>query len=204
MYFTPNKKQVPDPEGRTLEIDGIPLKPESKTKFLGVTIDNKLSWIPHIENIAKKLQSACGRIYRIKSCLPKNLYKQIYHTLFESHLAFNITVWGGVSLNMLLPLFRAQKKCIRIMFGDSEAFTDKFKTCARGRPIQCTILKEGLTANESKKPQIKPCPICISLKKRSDNKIRPHRCQQLGEEFYSRESTKPLFKAHNLMTVHNL
>ena len=105
---------------------------------------------------------------------------------------------------MLLPLFRAQKKCIRIMFGDSEAFTNKFKTCVRARPINCEILPKGHTAVESTKQQIKPCSICTSLKKVYDKKVWPHRCQQLGVEFYSRESTKPLFKAHNLMTVHNL
>ncbi len=29
-------------------------------------------------------------------------------------------------------------------------------------------------------------------------------CQILGEEFYAKESTKPLFKLHKLLTVHNL
>ena len=33
---------------------------------------------------------------------------------------------GGISLNQIKPLFLTQKKCIRIMFGDNEAFFDKF------------------------------------------------------------------------------
>ena len=66
-------------------------------KFLGVIIDNNLNWKPHIEALNKKLRSACGRIYRIKKCLPAKLHKQIYHSLFESHLTFAISVWGGVS-----------------------------------------------------------------------------------------------------------
>ena len=204
LLFSPNKLEVCDPECGYLSIDGIPLKQVSETKFLGITIDDKLTWLPHIEQLVKKLHGICGRIYRIKSCLPERLYKQIYHTLFESHLSYGITVWGGVSLNKLLPLFKAQKKCIRIMFGDSESFSNKFKTCARSRPIPCKKLKNGLTAEESSKPSIKPCAQCVSLKKKSDKKVRPHLCQMLGEEFYARESTKPLFKTHDLMTVHNL
>ena len=207
MYFSPTKRQPienePDSCNR-LQIDGIPIKPVSKTKFLGVILDDQLSWVPHIEQLVKKLQSTCGRLYRIKSCLPEKIYEEIYHTLFESHLGYGISVWGGVSLNRLESLFLVQKKCVRIIFGDSEAFANKFKTCSRTRPISCTILKGGLKDKDSTKPKIKPCTICISMKKKHERKVRPHRCQLLGQEFYSRESTKPLFKAHNLMTVHNL
>ena len=54
------------------------------------------------------------------------------HTLFEIHLTYGITatVWGGVTNNKLLPLFKLQKKCLRIVFGDKEAYLDKFKTSA--------------------------------------------------------------------------
>ncbi len=109
-----------------------------------------------------------------------------------------------MSLNRLESLFKVQKKCVRIIFGDSEAFTDKFKTCSRARPIQCTKLEKGLVASESVKPHTKACTICISVKKKHEKKVRPYRCQLLGKDFYSRESTKPLFKAHNIMTIHNL
>ena len=94
-----------------------------------------------------------------------HLYKQIYHSLFESHLGFAISVWGGVSINQLKPLFITQKKCIRIMFGNTEAYLEKFRTCARARPI-------GF--------------------------------QKLGQDFYIKESTKPLFAKIELLTVHNL
>ena len=72
---------------------------------------------------------------RIKENIPSHLHKDLYHTLFESHLSYGITVWGGISHNRLLPLFRAQKKCLRILFGDKNAYLDKFKTCARTRPF---------------------------------------------------------------------
>jgi hypothetical protein len=107
-------------------------------------------------------------------------------------------------LNKLLPLFKAQKKCVRIMFGDSKSFSNKFKACARSRSIQCEQLKTYLEAKNSTKPSIKqPCAQCVSLKKQSDKKVRPHQCQVLGEECYTRESNKPLFKYHELLITHN-
>ena len=146
-------------------LNGQPVKKVSETKFLGVTIDDKLSWGPHIRNLVNKLRSCTARICRIRHCIPKELHKEIYHTMFESHLTFAISVWGGLSKNRLEPLFLTQKKCVRILFGDYEAYKNKFRTCAR---------------------------------------IRPLGHQKLGPEFYRKESTKPLFTANDILTVHNL
>ena len=40
--------------------------------------------------------------------------------------------------------------------------------------------------------------MCTSARTRTRN------CQKLGTDFYEKEHTKPLFKAQNLLTVHNL
>ena len=41
-------------------IQGMPLKEEIETKFLGATIDDELTWQSHIDNVYKKLKSAAG------------------------------------------------------------------------------------------------------------------------------------------------
>ena len=119
----------------TLRIHGIIIPNVKSTKFLGVIIDDKLNWNEHITELVKKLASCTGVLNRIKDNVPTRLHKDLYHTLFESHLSYGITVWGRVSQNRLLPLFRAQKKCIRTLFGDKNAYLDKFMTCARCRPF---------------------------------------------------------------------
>ena len=148
-----------------LSINGKIVKKVNEAKFLGVTIDDKLSWKPHLAKLNTKLKSTCGRLYRIIMCLPSNLHKQIYHSLFESHLSYAISVWGGVSLSNLTQIFCTQKKCLRIIFGNTESYLEKFRTCVRARPL-------GM--------------------------------QKLGQEFYEREPSKPLFSKHKLLTVHNL
>ena len=154
MYFNPSKRSSSEADDSDchLSISGKIVKRVSQTKFLGVIIDDKLSWKPHIESLNKKLRSICGRIYRIRKCLPESLYKQLYHSLFESHLGFAISVWGGVSKNQINPLFITQKKCIRALFGDYESYQDKFKTCARVRPINSQRLGSEFYAKESTKP----------------------------------------------------
>ena len=124
----------------------------AETKFLGVIIDDELSWKPHIANLTTKLRSCVGRICRIRDYVPQDLCAEIYRTLYESHLIYGISVWGGVSKNRLEPLFLTQKKCLRILFGDRQAYKDKFKTCARARPFGAQKLGAEFYRKENSKP----------------------------------------------------
>ena len=148
-----------------LLLDDFPIKKVCHTKFLGVVIDDQLSWEPHITALRRKLNYASATLYRIRDSLPACLHKDLYHTLFESHLVYCISVWGGSSPNKISRLWISQKHCIRVLFGNKEAFLDKFRTCVRARPINN---------------------------------------QLLGEDFYMKEHTKPLFKKHNVLALQNL
>ena len=135
-----------------VRINDYELKEVSETKFLGVTIDNNLSWTPHLNTLSKKLRCCSGQLNRIKKYLPASLYKSLYHTLFESHLSYGITVWGGVPNNKLNSLFIAQKYCMRIMFGDTEAYLEKHRTAARTRPKESQKLGPEFFELEHSKP----------------------------------------------------
>ena len=139
MYFNPKRRENPEhadinEQTPQLFIDGYNINRVSQIRFLGVVIDEKLSWIPHIKQLAIKLSSCIGRLSRIKQFVPHDLLIELYNTLFQSHLSYGISVWGGLSRNQLSPLFIVQKKCIRLLFGNSEKYFDKFKTCVRIRP----------------------------------------------------------------------
>ena len=103
----------------------------SSTKLLGVTIHNRLSWIPHINDLYKKLKSATGMLKRIRDNIPKEQCKPLYYALFESHMSYCITVFGTVCKKCSEKLLKIQKHCIRILFEDLEKYLDKFKTSAR-------------------------------------------------------------------------
>jgi hypothetical protein len=52
------------------------------TKFLGMTINNILSWNNHTETIMKKLGKACYKIRNAKTCMSVSSLKMIYHAFF--------------------------------------------------------------------------------------------------------------------------
>ena len=132
MHFLPNRNdKVPNDGTMLLTLNGLVIKRAKETKFLGVIVDENLKWDVHTKYLNSKLKCEIGKLNRIKKCIPKIAYKELYHTLFESHLSYGISAWGGISFKKLEPLFITQKKCLRIMFGDNEAYHNKFKTAAR-------------------------------------------------------------------------
>ena len=153
MHFLPRGLKIDSCTDRIpLKLFGNELEEVSETKFLGVTIDNQLSWESHRNILHKKLKCSAGQLNHIIDLIPENLHKSLYHTLYESHLAYGITVWGGISFARLRPLFKAQKHCIRILFGDKKAYLEKFKTSARARPYQQQKLGREFYQKEHSKP----------------------------------------------------
>ena len=82
---------------------------------------------------------------------PEN-YKALYHTLFESHLTYCISAWGGVPSHKTDTLFRIQKKCLRILYGDREESINKFCSAARTRPYGEQLLDNTFYEREHSKP----------------------------------------------------
>ena len=125
-------------EELSLSLNGIKLKKVTKTRFLGVIIDENLTWDDHIEYLESKLNSCIVMIKRIRKSIPKAHYKMIYHSLFESHLTYCISAWGGASPSKLHKIVSIQKRCIRILFGEKLSFDhpEFYETCARARTYQ--------------------------------------------------------------------
>ena len=64
-------------------------KQVDKIKFLGVIIDDQLSWNDQIKYVENKLMSTIVFIKRIKKFIPSSHYFIIYHSLFISHMGYH-------------------------------------------------------------------------------------------------------------------
>ena len=78
-------------------------------KYLGVTIDEHLTWKPHIDETSTKLNKANAMLSKIKHFVDQKTLKAIYHTIFESHLYHYSLDWVQ-NFNSTKRLFRLQKK----------------------------------------------------------------------------------------------
>ena len=85
--------------------------------FLGVTIDNKLKYKNHIDNICNKISKAIGIIFKLsKLKIPLSVLKQVYYSLVYPYLNYNVCSYAGEYPNSHLDrLLLLQKRLVRII-----------------------------------------------------------------------------------------
>jgi hypothetical protein len=77
-------------------------------KFIGLLVDDTLSWDKHINHIASKLSSACYAVRALNPLLTINALKMLYFSYAHSIISYGIIFWGA-STNSI-KIFRLQKK----------------------------------------------------------------------------------------------
>lgn len=98
-----------------ISIDGIQIEIVSEIKFLGVIIDSKLSWKPHVRYIKTKISKSLSIINKAKLYLDENALRTLYCTLVLPYLTFCVEVWGNTYQNTINPLIILQKRALRII-----------------------------------------------------------------------------------------
>ena len=108
-----------------LEINKCSMNQVSEVVFLGVILDEHLSWKPHISHIARKISKSIGVIFKSSSCLPKSSLLLLYYSLVYPYLQYCVTVWGSTYRSNLERLIRLQKRVVRSINKDAyDAHTD--------------------------------------------------------------------------------
>ena len=60
------------------------------TYYLGIVIDEKLSWKPHLSAVASKLAKLCGLFYKLRLYVDKQVLKKVYYTLIYPILLYGV------------------------------------------------------------------------------------------------------------------
>lgn len=105
-----NKINIP---ADLIKIGNTPIQRSQSTKFLGITIDEHLTWKTHISHINKKISSSLYAINQLKNTLPIDSLHSLYYTLIHPHLLYGIQAWGNANQTPLNSTFLLQKRAIR-------------------------------------------------------------------------------------------
>ena len=121
-----------------IKIGNQKLKKVDKVKFLGIIIDDKLNWEPHIDHLAQKLKSSIIMIKCIMKFIPNSEYNKMYDALFKSNISYCISSWRAIPNYKLKSIFSIQKRCIRLLFGTQYSYDHAgyYATCARVHTYQ--------------------------------------------------------------------
>ena len=98
-----------------IKIDGVDIERVYVYKFLGVTIDHKLSWKPQIKHVKSKLSRSISVLGKAKHILDHNSLHILYCSMILPYLNYCVEVWGTTYKSSLLPLVTLQKRAIRII-----------------------------------------------------------------------------------------
>ena len=92
-----------------------PIKQTHCTKYLGLNIDDKLSWSEHINNVRNTIIKYIGIFYKIRYKLPPHCLKNLYFATVYPHLLFGIELYANTCKSYLNELMILNNKILRVL-----------------------------------------------------------------------------------------
>jgi hypothetical protein len=86
MIFGNNRKNKNS--NLDIKIEGSTLDIVTETKFVGVILDNALSWKPHIAYISKQISKSIGILSRACQLLNSETLRQLYYSFLFPYLNY--------------------------------------------------------------------------------------------------------------------
>jgi hypothetical protein len=86
--------------------------------YLGLNVNENLSWGKYILHLCSKLAQKVNVLRRLKNILPKELLLCIYNTVIQPHIDYCITVWGYAPNVHIDKVQRIQNRAARIITGN--------------------------------------------------------------------------------------
>ena len=88
INFAINIKMFDNDENKYVTLDC-----NSYVKYLGVVIDQKLSWKPHINIIFDKISKTFGRLAKLRHYVQLNILLTLYKSLIQPCLLYGLCAW---------------------------------------------------------------------------------------------------------------
>jgi len=86
--------------------------------YLGVILDSKLQWTPHINNTAAKANRTLNFLKRNLSCCSSNIKASAYLTLVRPTMEYAAVVWDPYHHNNIQQLEKVQRRAARWVLND--------------------------------------------------------------------------------------
>ena len=100
-------------------IKNVRLEPKVYIKYLGILIDQNLSWKYHIDSIVTKISKNVGLIAKLRHSVPRPILLNIYKSLVHPYQTYGLAAWGQACKTYLNKFLILQKRALRLLY-----FTD--------------------------------------------------------------------------------
>ena len=112
-----------------LKLDSNIIPLVHSTKFLGIHLDDKLTWNEHYNHLLLKITRNMNMLKTSKKFLSTNAKKLVYYGHIFSHLNYCNSIWGSMLSNEKInKLQKLQNKCIHLIDNSNLPLEEKFCT----------------------------------------------------------------------------
>ncbi len=113
IIFRPRQKKINS--NLVIQYNNQTITQKQYIKFLGVYLDEHLSWKEHINYICNKIAKSVGIIYRSRYLLSSATRLSLYYTLIYPYLTYCNIVWSSTYVTNLNRILLLQKRAVRIL-----------------------------------------------------------------------------------------
>ncbi len=86
-------------EDLSIVLNGHVIDRINEVAFLGVILDEHVSWKSHISHVARNISKSIGMIYKASFCLSKSSLRMLYYSLTYPYLQYCVIVWGSTYIS---------------------------------------------------------------------------------------------------------
>ena len=91
MLFYKHPKVVPK---LNILVNRNPIVHEEDFNYFGITLDQHITWTPHIKRISIKILRVISILRNLKRIFPQYILCPIYNSLVHPHLIYGLNLWG--------------------------------------------------------------------------------------------------------------
>jgi len=110
--FIKSKRRAINVNG-VLRLSDTDINDVSVASFVGVNIDNTLSWKHHIDLVNKCIRTKMGLLFKLRYFVPRYILVLLYKSFIQPHILYGIEVWGSSYKSRLNSIYLAQKMAVR-------------------------------------------------------------------------------------------
>ena len=106
-----NKVEVSEP----LNLNDSEIKRVTKTKSLGVMVDEGLNWDDQFSKVKGKISGGLKSLKKLRNLISQSQLDHVYRTLIKCHLRYANVIWGSLPKSKLNTLQRLQDRARSII-----------------------------------------------------------------------------------------
>ena len=125
MVLSTRQKHLCSNPTLNLTLNGEYVSQVSEHRLLGITIDEALSWQPHVEQLTKKLSKNLYLLSQLKHVITQEARELFYNAHIKSHIDYASVIWDGCSQNVMKQINSLHRRAAKLILFHTDLSTDE-------------------------------------------------------------------------------